>query len=496
MVEDNQDYADFADDSPTGCTGPAPLGLLDISRVAFVVLDSKGRIEHYNRFLAELTGRELADHRGLDWFECFIPTRERDAARTEFEQILASAPVGGNIYPITCTDGSEKQLEWCANPLVDNKGTVSKVLALGIDVTEQQRTATELQQSQARNQSMADATLDPIFGIDERGIILAANPAATSVFGWPVQELVGRNIAAIMPEPFRSEHDRHLKRYCDSGEQLAIGKVRRLVGRRQDDSEFPCEVSISEVEDGTPLRFVGIVRDISERQALAAQLSQAERLAAIGELAAGVAHEINNPITTILNCAQLISDGDDDPSLCEDIQHEAQRIATIVRGMLDFTRPEEQPFQPTRLTDVVESALRLARKRIEKSGIEVLVDVPADLAGVRARSQQIQQILLNLLLNARDALLDTGDQDRRITISARAHAPGMVRVNVIDNGPGIPPAHIDRIFQPFFTTKRSRGGTGLGLAVSTGIAESHHGRLRASCKNGETTMSLDLPVYA
>lgn len=359
--------------------------------------------------------------------------------------------------------------------------------------------SSEAEARQAELTNILEALIDPIVSIGVDGRVLTANPAVERVFGWSAGELIGQNVSVLMAEPYRSQHAMYLRDYLETGQPQAIGRIRKVIGLRRNGEEFPCELSVSRVDDPDGIRFVGVVRDISEREQMSSRLAQAERLAAVGELAAGVAHEVNNPVNTIINCAQLIRDGDDDPVLTSDIIDEGMRIASIVRDLLDFARDHGEMHSPTRIQDVIERTLSLVSHRIERQGIKIETDIDSAVPMIKGRSQQLQQVFLNLLLNARDALAqDAREHVKRIRIWAEAQGAGeaaVVNVHVRDNGPGIEAQNRDRIFQPFFTTKRGKGGTGLGLAVSLGIVRSHHGELSVSSIPGEfTDFTVTLPV--
>jgi two-component system sensor kinase FixL len=320
--------------------------------------------------------------------------------------------------------------------------------------------------------------------IDVRGTIESINEAALRLFGYTRAELLGKNVKILMPAPYGAEHDGYLGRYLKTGERRVIGIGREVVGRRKDGSEFPIDLSVGEGWLGGQRFFTAVLRDISERKELQTKLAQSERLAAVGELAAGVAHEVNNPLNTIINCAQLIHDGDDANANATVIAEEGQRIAEIVRDLLQFARDDKGRLQPTSLAEVTGRTLRLLGDNWNRHGIRVVVELPDDLPPALARPQQLQQVLLNLLMNAKDALAEGGRPDRTIWLRGRAHGD-RVCLAVRDNGPGVP-AHLGvRVFEPFVTTKRARGGTGLGLSVSKGLVESAGGALELHNRPGE-----------
>lgn len=332
-----------------------------------------------------------------------------------------------------------------------------------------------------------DSVLDPMLAIDELGCVVAANPAVQGVFGWQPGDLIGRNVSILMGEPYRSEHDAYLHRYRSTGERRAIGRIRKVLGRRRDGSEFPCELSVSEVMTDEGRRFFGVVRDVSEHEAFAARMAAAERLAAVGEVAAGVAHEVNNPINTIINCAQMIKDGDTAPELCDHVIQEGLRIAGFVRELMGAAEDRVEDYIRIDVHEPLRRALALVGVRLRHAGIELRVSEGAELPPVRARARRLQQVFLNLLINAIDALRPLSRTDKRIEVDSRVESDGdmpWVVVTVQDNGPGVPEYDRKRVFQPFFTTKKAGEGTGLGLAVSSGIVHEHGGRIVLQSEHG------------
>ena len=348
--------------------------------------------------------------------------------------------------------------------------------------------------------------IDPMVVIDTDGIVVAANQAMERVFQWDREELIGQNVSVLMGEPYRSEHDTYLQNYLRTGEARAIGRVRKVRGRRRNGRDFPAEISISQLEGLTASgrHFIGMVRDVSDREEMTAMLSHAERLAAAGELAASVAHEVNNPVNTILNCVQLHRDGDTDPELIDDIEAEAQRIAEIVSELLDMSRDNRESISSLDLHKIVSKTATLMRRRIMSRGVELSVDVPVGLPLFLGRQQEVQQVLLNLLMNAQDALQQKAPgEPRNLWIRGevlerdlgRGLEPAGVRLRVRDDGPGIPPETQSRIFEPFFTTKRERGGSGLGLAVSRRIVERYGGTIVLDSEPGAyAEFCIELPA--
>ena len=263
---------------------------------------------------------------------------------------------------------------------------------------------------------------------------------------------------------------------------------------------------------GQSARIVGVDIDITERKRmeqerllLETQLRQQQRLESLGTLASGVAHEINNPITGIMNYAQLIQERlpADSPlkEFSGEIMHETQRVAAIVRNLLTFARNEKQSHSPARIADIVEGTLSLIRTVIRHDQITLSVDIPEDLPQLKCRTQQIQQVFMNLVTNARDALnarYPSHHPDKAINLAAcllLREERRWIRVTVEDHGMGITPEVRERMFDPFFTTKPRDQGTGLGLSISHGIVKEHHGEIRVESEPGQfTRIHVDLPV--
>lgn len=262
---------------------------------------------------------------------------------------------------------------------------------------------------------------------------------------------------------------------------------------------------------GNPIGTLSSGEDITEQRqaeqeklALESQLQQAQKLESIGTLASGVAHEINNPLTGIINYAQLIHDRMENATLrdyAQGIIDEGNRVASIVKSLLSFSRQEKERHSPANMADIVNATVSLIRAVLHRDQIELTMDIPPDLPLLKCRTQQIQQVLLNLLTNARDALNDRYPQphpDKTLHISVELierKDGSWLRTIVEDHGSGISADIIDRIFDPFFSTKPREKGTGLGLSVSYGLVRDHHGRLEVeSVPNAYTRFIMDLPV--
>jgi signal transduction histidine kinase len=236
------------------------------------------------------------------------------------------------------------------------------------------------------------------------------------------------------------------------------------------------------------------------------QLYQTSKLASIGELSAGVAHEINNPLNGIINFAQLLKDeaverSDFERQMIDGIIDEGGRIAQIVRGLLTFARPDTDGHAPRRahVSETIRTSVALFGRQLEKDGIRVEVEVEPDLPPARADASRLRQVIVNMISNAHLALKASGDgREKVFRIAARRFerdGAQCVGLEFYDSGVGIPADVLDRVFDPFFTTRRDAGGTGLGLSISFGIVRDYGGTIRVESREGEfTRFTVELPA--
>lgn len=356
-------------------------------------------------------------------------------------------------------------------------------------------------------QAVMDAAVDAIILVDHTGLVTAFNRSAERLFGYSSAEIVGRNVRTLMPEPYHSAHDAYLERYAETGIPHIIGVGREIEALRKDGTVFPAFLSVGRVADSTPPRFVGFVRDVTtERQALATiqaerdraearqgeeqearrlqeRLTHVSRMATMGEMAAGIAHELNQPLSSIATYARacerfLDANQADDPDMrssLREIGEEALRAGEIIRRLRSLVGSSPSEHVDTDLNDVVRDLVVLAQAdaRVHKAAIEL--DLAPDLPRARADRVQFQQMVLSLVRNAIEALTESAATNRKVTIRTTQLADGQIELSVCDNGPGLTPWMADRLFTPFVTTKTA--GTGLGLAISRTIAQAHGGTI-------------------
>jgi two-component system, LuxR family, sensor kinase FixL len=326
--------------------------------------------------------------------------------------------------------------------------------------------------------------------IEEMGVILSFSAAAEKMFGYAEEEVVGENVSMLMPSPDRERHDGYLKNYRDTGERKIIGIGRVTTGRRRDGNTFPMELSVGEAwVDGKRI-FTGFIHDITQVQEvelrlqdLQSELAHVGRLSEMGTLASSLAHELNQPLTAIANYSQGANDllaGEPDGEKLDmareamrEVASQAIRAGEIVRRMRDFLSHGETERSVENLPKLITEANALALIGTREHGIDVQVQLDPRAEEVIVDRVQIQQVLLNLIRNAIEAMLDS--PTRSLRISTSAEPPGCVTVSVEDTGSGISESVAPQLFQPFVTTKQA--GMGIGLSICRTIVEAHGGRI-------------------
>jgi two-component system sensor kinase FixL len=335
--------------------------------------------------------------------------------------------------------------------------------------------------------SILDTVPDAMIVIDASGIVRFFSSAAERLFGYNSDEVSGRNIRMLMPPPYREQHDRYLERYLRTGERRIIGIGRIVVGQRKDGSTFPMELSVGEASQSGQHLFTGFVRDLTERQRTERRLHELQdgllhvsRVRSMGQMASALAHELNQPLTATANylhaALRLLATAEPDLGRVRQAMNQAVeqtvRSGEIIRRLRAFVASGDVAREPQDVAKLVEEASALALVGAKERGVKVLIVMDAGLPEVPVDRVQIQQVLLNLIRNAMEAMEQCAV--RELTAAASLRADG-VQVSVTDTGSGVAPEIATRLFQPFVTTKSE--GMGIGLSISRAIVEAHGGRL-------------------
>lgn len=336
------------------------------------------------------------------------------------------------------------------------------------------------------------ATMDQpvlIVGLDRR--ILYANAAAVHEYGFPFDAIASFPFDRLVDSASVAERPANDSEQSDGGVWVA-----QHVHRRRDGTTFPVSVQLSHIRDdtGAPIGQVVTVRNLTEERRIEEQLRQSEKLAALGELVAGVAHELNNPLAGISAFAQLLLEdplGEEQHESVRLIKREADRAVNVIRDLLLFSRKSGPSESLVDLNEMVELTLRLRGYGLRSAGIDVRVELDASLPRVPGDPQRLQQVLLNLVVNAEHALHRS--DVKRLVVKTSQSAAGAT-VTISDSGTGMDEETRTRIFEPFFTTKPPGEGTGLGLSVSYGIVRAHRGSIEVESSPGlGTTFRIELP---
>ncbi len=342
---------------------------------------------------------------------------------------------------------------------------------------------------EAHLQSILDTVPEAMIVIDEHGVMQSFSSAAERLFGCRAAEAIGKNVKILMPAPYRENHDGYMQRYMNTGERRIIGIGRVVVGQRKNGSTFPMELAVGEMKSGDRRFFTGFIRDLTERQQTEARLQELQselvhisRLTAMGEMASTLAHELNQPLSAIANylkgSRRLLEGISDEKSAAmrdalDKAADQAMRAGQIIRRLRDFVSRGEGEQRVESITKLVEEASALALVGVKDRGIRVQFQFNPEIDLVLADRVQVQQVLLNLILNAMDAMETS--QTRDLVVAIAPAESGHVRISVADSGSGIAPEVAEQLFQPFVTTKRH--GMGIGLSISRAIVEAHSGRI-------------------
>jgi PAS domain S-box-containing protein len=499
----------------------AHTALLDLTPDAIFALDADRRITFWNRGAQTTYGWSPTEALGVDPGD--LLRTEYPVPLEEIERLVTETGGWEGDVVQHARDGRRLVVEsrWAAQ--YDEASRLVGLLEVNRDITARLQSQT----------AMLELAPDAIVGVGRDGLIVLVNAQVDALFGYAREELLGQPVEVLVPERFRDAHRFHRVGYFADPRTRPMGAELELFGHRRDGSEFPAEISLSsiETEDGT--LAIAAIRDVSERVAadhererlkseaererLQNQLHQAQRLESLGQLAGGIAHDFNNLLAVIVNYAAFIAndldaasgiDGDDrwhgTRDDVEQIRLAGERAAHLTRQLLSFARRDVVQPEVVDVNDVVGDIEQLLRRTLGEQ-VELHSSLAADLPSVLIDPGQLEQVLVNLAINARDAMLDGGalridtanvnvdehDAASRPELSLGRH----VRLRVSDTGVGMSPETVQRAFDPFFTTKPPGQGTGLGLATVYGIIQQAGGRLQIYSEPGVgSTFTVLLPA--
>jgi two-component system, LuxR family, sensor kinase FixL len=490
----------MAPDQPQGSaaagvdTAALLAALVQSSTSAIVSLALDCTVTSWNDAAERIFGYSAAEMVGRSYSVLDPPDGADETARN-----LAHIAAGETVAPYEtrrrAKDGRIIDIGLSLAPIRAGDGRIAGAATIARDLAAARHAAAELAEREAHLRSILDTVPDAMIVIDEDGTIESFSAAAERLFGYGAAEVCGRNVKILMPSPHHESHDSYLQRYRETGERRIIGIGRVVAGRRKDGGTFPMELAVGEVA-GPRRLFTGFVRDLTERQRterrlqeLQAELSHISRLSEMGQMASALAHELNQPLTATgnyLQAARRLLARKDEASFerasaaLESAGAQVIRTGQIIRRLRDFVKKADTAQQAEDVLKLVEEASALALIGAKEYGVKVQFLAPAGSTSAVIDKVQIQQVLVNLMRNAVEAM-ETSDR-RELVVALTGAENGFLCISVSDTGPGIAPEVAERLFQPFVTTKTQ--GMGVGLSICRSIVESHGGRLWAEPNPG------------
>jgi len=465
------------------------------------VIDLNGVITEVNRRTVEMHGfsskNELLGKSALD----IVAPRDREKIAKNMRQALKRGTIRGQEYTMLRADGSEFPAELSTSVLKDASGKLIGHITVSRDITEREQAEDILRMHErdlAEAQELAhvgnwrwEIIPDEVYWSDEAYRLFGLEPGEAVDFA--------KYLSIVLPE----DRDFIMKEVQDTLDGIKPYENEHRIVRNGEIRIHHTKGTVTQDEQGKPIRLFGVVQDITEREQaeerekeLQRELYLSSRLAAIGELAAGVAHQINNPLTGVLGFSQRLLRKSTDQETNQDLKRiytEAERAAKVVQNLLTFARRRQTQKQYSDINEILESALELRAYELNTSNIEVVTNLAPSLPEIMLDFHQIEEVFLNIILNAEQAMTEA-NSGGKLTIKTEERK-GYIRTTFTDNGPGIPAENLEKIFDPFFSTKGEKGGTGLGLSVCHGIISEHGGRIYAKNKPGKgATFFIELPL--
>jgi two-component system sensor kinase FixL len=455
-----------------------------------IVIDARGLITAFNPAAERLFGYRADEVLGQN-VKVLMPSPDHEQhdrymanyLETEVPRIIG---IGREVRGRR-KDGSTFPLHLAVGRMeIDGEPAFTGILH---DLTSRVEIETSLRKSEEHLRSIVESAVDGIIVIDDRGTIQSFNPSAERLFGYRLDEVLGRNVSMLMPSPDRERHDGYIQRYLTTGEQRIIGIGREVTAVRKDGTTFPVHLSVGEMFDESRRSFTGILHDLSDRVALENRLTEQKSLAKLGEMAAVVAHEVKNPIAGIRGALQVITSRmpaeQRDRGVMLDIIERLDALNRIVQDMLMFARPRALRKEPIALGTLLSDTASLIQRDQAMSHLKIEITGIANILGDR---EMLQVVFQNILMNAAQAMGGQGQVDVTVTLT-----DGFCRVVIVDQGPGMPEEVRAKAFDAFFTTKHR--GTGLGLPIARRVVEAHGGQIHIDVPDtGGTIISVELPM--
>lgn len=489
-----------------GTTGAAPRQDADRwSMIAQSIGDAiigetlDGTVTDWNRGAERIFGYSAAEAIGRH-ISMLFPTGMKGEPQTILDRIAIGDSVELYVAKRQRKDGSLIDVSLSDSPVYDRAGCLVGAAKVARDVTATMDAQAKLEESEARLRSVLETVPEAMVLVDEHGFIESFSATAEQLFGYTATDAVGMNVGSILPESYSQQRDGNIGHFLSSGERHIIGIGRKVEGRRRDGSIFPMQLTVGELHAGGKRFFTGFIRDMTEHDEAQRRLGQLQdelihmsRLTALGEMATTLAHELNQPLTAAANylsgARRLLADGSPEHlamvrDAIEKASKQVLRGGEIIRRLREFVARGETERQTEKLGELIREACALGLVGAGESGVEVRYSFHSEVDVVLVDRVQIQQVLLNLVRNAIEAM--QGSAIRRLTVETRRVDQETIEVAVADTGTGIASDVVPRLFQPFVTSKKR--GLGVGLSISRTIVEAHGGSLWAEPVEGGGTI--------
>ncbi|MDP6804280.1 MAG: PAS domain S-box protein [Rhodospirillales bacterium] len=481
--------------------------LINNSPGAIHLKDTEGRYLFANMQFETYAGITSGEEFGKTPHDLF-PKELADRMCAHDKRVMKSGAAYQREFEIADRNGNPQTRMTAKFPVFGPEGDLIGLGAIDTDITERKNAERIIEERDTRLRALMDSVTEGIVTINDRGIIESVNAAVERDFGYSADDLIGKNVAILMPEPDHSHHETYIKNYLRTGQGKILGQgAREVVGLRKDGSHIPLEITIGEMRVNGQRGFIGSMRDITERKKTEEQLYQAQKMEAVGQLTGGVAHDFNNLLTVILGNLEMLEEdfSDDERSLrrAGAARRAVERGAELTQRLLAFSR--RQALEPTILAmnGLVAGMDDMLRRALGET-VELKTALAPDLWSTSVDVAQFESALLNLTVNARDAMTAGGrltietanvEPDEDFTAGNADIAPGpYAMVAVTDSGTGMPPDVMERVFEPFFTSKDVGKGSGLGLSMVYGFVKQSGGYVSIYSEEGHgTTVKLYFP---
>jgi PAS domain S-box-containing protein len=466
---------------------PLPMLIYALDSLTFLAVNDAA-IAHYGYSRAEFLALSVKDIRP-----------EEDVARL-LEALTQAKPnlEKAGIWRHRKKDGTVMDVELAVKD-IRFEGHPARLVIVN-DVTKHLRAEQALLESEHRLASIISSAMDGIITVDAAQRIVLFNTAAEKIFGYSAFEVIGESLDRLLPERFRQAHRHHVDEFGQTKTtKRSMGRLGAISGVRAGGEEFPMEASISQVESDGQKFYTVILRDITEKKRLEAQFLRAQRMESIGTLAGGIAHDLNNLLAPMLMAVQMLQlkfTDEQSQKMLQLLRANAERGAEMVKQILSFARGVEGERLALQARHLIKEVVKILKETFPKS-IEINFFVAPDLWPITGDATQLHQVLMNLCINARDAMPEGGKLhiraenktlDETYALMIPGARPGRyVLLTISDTGVGIAPENLGRIFDPFFTTKELGKGTGLGLATVQGIVKGHGGFVNVYSEAGNGT---------